>query len=126
MNTRTAIRGLLPASLLAFSDLAAADVATPDTEVEEIVVTAQKRPELIQNVSAQVDVLTAQSLESLQIRQTPEIAETIPNLTVARNDTYTNSTIVLRGVTQANNSDVPVAIIVDGVHAAADDDHLRV
>jgi iron complex outermembrane recepter protein len=34
---------------------------------------------------------------------------------VARNDTYSNSTIVLRGITQANNSDVPVAIIVDGV-----------
>lgn len=83
--------------------------------IEEIVVTAQKRPELIQNVSAQVDVLTTQGLQSLQLRQSPDIASVVPNLTVARNDTYSNSTIVLRGLTQANNSDVPVAIIVDGV-----------
>ncbi|HVO47797.1 MAG TPA: TonB-dependent receptor [Steroidobacteraceae bacterium] len=116
MTTRAAIRGLLLVGVTwIVSGLAAAEVATSDTEVEEIVVTAQKRPELIQNVSAQVDVLTAQSLQALQIRQTPEIAATVPNLTVARNDTYTNSTIVLRGITQANNSDVPVAIIVDGV-----------
>lgn len=86
-----------------------------DTRIEEVIVTAEKRPERIQSVSAQVDVLTAQSLEALQIRQAPEIAATVPNLTVARNDTYTNSTIVLRGITQANNSDVPVAVIVDGV-----------
>jgi outer membrane receptor protein involved in Fe transport len=51
----------------------------------------------------------------LQIRQTPDITATVPNLTVARNDTYSNSTIVLRSITQANNSDVPVAVIVDGV-----------
>ena len=116
MTTRAAIRGLLlVGATWIIPGLAAAEVATSDTEIEEIVVTAQKRPELIQNVSAQVDVLTAQSLQALQIRQTPEIAATVPNLTVARNDTYTNSTIVLRGITQANNSDVPVAIIVDGV-----------
>jgi iron complex outermembrane recepter protein len=96
--------------------LSAVSVAQAAPEaLEEIVVTAQKRPELIQNVPAQVDVLTAQGLESLQIRQTPDIAAVVPNLTVARNDTYSNSTIVLRGITQANNSDVPVAIIVDGV-----------
>jgi iron complex outermembrane receptor protein len=116
MTARTAIGGLLLAgATLGSSALSAAEVAAPDADVEEIVVTAQKRPELIQNVSAQVDVLTAQSLEALQIRQTPDIVATVPNLTVARNDTYTNSTIVLRGITQANNSDVPVAIIVDGV-----------
>jgi iron complex outermembrane receptor protein len=88
---------------------------SPASEIEEIVVTAEKRPERLQEVSAQVDVLTAQALETLQMRQTPDIAATVPNLTVARNDTYTNSTIVLRGITQANNSDVPVAVIVDGV-----------
>ena len=60
-------------------------------------------------------MLTAESLDALHIQQTPDITATIPNLTVARNDTYTNSTIVLRGIAAANNSDVPVAIIVDGV-----------
>src|ERR1700677_70739 len=85
------------------------------SSLDEIIVTAEKRPERLQDVPAQVDVLTAENLDALHIQQTPDITATIPNLTVARNDTYTNSTIVLRGITQANNSDVPVAIIVDGV-----------
>src|SRR5580658_6261576 len=95
--------------------LCGAQAMGTDPTLQEIIVTAEKRPERLQDVPAQVDVLTGQSLEALQIRQAPDITETIPNLTVARNDTYSNSTIVLRGITQANNSDVPVAIIVDGV-----------
>lgn len=83
--------------------------------LQEIIVTAEKRPERLQDVPAQIDVLTGETLQSLQIRQTPDITATVPNLTVARNDTYSNSTIVLRSITQANNSDVPVAVIVDGV-----------
>src|SRR5271170_2012269 len=95
--------------------LCSAQAAGTDPTLQEIIVTAEKRPERLQDVPAQIDVLTGESLEALQIRQAPDITETIPNFTVARNDTYSNSTIVLRSITQANNSDVPVAIIVDGV-----------
>jgi iron complex outermembrane receptor protein len=83
--------------------------------LQEIIVTAEKRPERLQEVPAQIDVLTGDTLEAMQMRETPDITATVPNLTVARNDTYSNSTIVLRSITQANNSDVPVAVIVDGV-----------
>jgi len=84
-------------------------------EEQEIIVTAQKRAEPVQNVAAMVSVLTGDNLDALQITKAPEIVATVPNLIVAQNDTYTNSTIVLRSITQANNSDVPVAVIVDGV-----------
>lgn len=93
----------------------ASHAAETEPALDEIIVTAEKRPERLQDVSAQVDVLTATALDQLQIREAPEITATIPNFIVARNDTYTNSTIVLRSITQANNSDVPVAIIIDGV-----------
>jgi iron complex outermembrane receptor protein len=99
----------------AIPGLCRAQAAADDSTLQEIIVTAEKRPERLQDVPAQVDVLTTESLEALQIRETPDITATIPNLTVARNDTYSNSTIVLRSITQANNSDIPVAIIVDGV-----------
>jgi iron complex outermembrane recepter protein len=115
MMTSSARACLFASVLWATTDPAGAQSVSSDGALEEIVVTAQKRPELVQNVSAQVDVITAQSLEALQIKQSPDIAATVPNLIVARNDTYSNSTIVLRGITQANNSDVPVAVIVDGV-----------
>jgi iron complex outermembrane receptor protein len=92
-----------------------AQASGSEPALQEIIVTAEKRPERLQDVPAQIDVLTSESLDALQIRETPDITATVPNLTVARNDTYSNSTIVLRSITQANNSDVPVAVIVDGV-----------
>src|SRR5690242_9886967 len=58
MSTFQPLRGVLLSSLTLSSwSVASAEVAAPES-VDEIVVTAQKRPELIQNVSAQVDVLT--------------------------------------------------------------------
>ena len=80
-----------------------------------IIITAQKRPELLQNVPIQVDVLTGRTLEARQIKMTNEIARTVPNLTIEKTDTYSNSVIVLRGIAQASNADAPVAVIVDGV-----------
>jgi iron complex outermembrane receptor protein len=99
----------------ALTQLAQAQVADTATQLKEIIVTAEKRAQPIQEVPAAVDVLTSGDLDALQITQAPQIAQTVPNLVVAKNDTYPNSTIVLRGITQANNSDVPVAVIVDGV-----------
>ncbi len=86
-----------------------------DSTVGEVIVTAQKRSERLQDVPAQVDVVTASNLAALHITTTPDIQSLVPNLTIAHTDTYKNSTIVLRSISQANNSDVPVAVIVDGV-----------
>jgi len=112
---RASWKALLIGGVACFTAHLVAAESTSSDSLEEIIVTAEKRPERLQDVPAQVDVLTSDTLETLQIRETPDITATIPNLTVARNDTYTNSTISLRSITQANNSDVPVAIIVDGV-----------
>lgn len=81
----------------------------------EIVVTAQKRSERLQDVPIQVDVLTRSNIEARQIKMTTDIVKTVPSLTIERTDTYTNSVIVLRGISQAANADTPVAVIVDGV-----------
>jgi iron complex outermembrane recepter protein len=99
----------------AVTNLAHAQVADTTTPLNEIIVTAEKRAQPVQEVPAVVDVLTGTDLDALQITQAPQIAQTVPNLVIAKNDTYTNSTIEMRGITQANNSDVPVAVIVDGV-----------
>ena len=94
MTAPTRIRSALLALVTwSVAGLSHGQEVTQDTQIEEVIVTAQKRPERLQNVPAQVDVLTAQNLDTLQIRQAPEIAATVPNLTVARNDTYKNSTV---------------------------------
>ena len=92
-----------------------ASAAEPQANQNVIIITAQKRPELLQNVPIQVDVLTGKTLEARQIKMTNEIVRTVPNLTIEKTDTYSNSVIVLRGVSQASNADAPVAVIVDGV-----------
>src|ERR1700683_121348 len=94
---------------IALSVVAPVCYAATETEpaLDEIIVTAEKRPERLQDVSAQVDVLTAAGLDQLQIKEAPEITSTIPHLIVARKETYTKSTILLRRITQANNSGGP-------------------
>jgi iron complex outermembrane recepter protein len=113
--SRTFIAAMLAMAAYYLPEPGNAQNVGSEPALQEIIVTAEKRPERLQDVPAQIDVLTGETLQALQIRQTPDITATVPNLTVARNDTYSNSTIVLRSITQANNSDVPVAVIVDGV-----------
>lgn len=91
------------------------NAVVPQANQNDIIITAQKRSEKLQNVPIQVDVLTGATLQARQMKMTKEIARTVPNLTIEKTDTYSNSVIVLRGVSQAANSDTPVAVIVDGV-----------
>lgn len=101
--------GSLPVFVLAQSTNA--DVES----LEEVVVTAQKRAQRLQDVPIQVDVLTANDLSDRQIKQPSEMTRVVPNFSVQRTDTYTNSVVVIRGIAQASRSDSPVAVIVDGV-----------
>src|SRR3954453_11040246 len=122
-NSRTIRHLLLATIMLGVHGIAraAAPAAAPSGAVDpqanqnEIIVTAQKRSEKLQNVPIQVDVLTGRMLEARQVRMTSEIARTVPNLTIEKTDVYSNSVIVLRGIAQASNADAPVAVIVDGV-----------
>lgn len=86
-----------------------------DDQLEQIIVTAEKRPELLQDVPMQVDVITPKDMAARQIKMTQDIVNTIPNFVIERTDVYTNSVIVLRGISQASNADMPVAVLVDGV-----------
>ncbi|MCJ2180956.1 TonB-dependent receptor [Novosphingobium album (ex Hu et al. 2023)] len=115
------VRAVLLAGCMSIHPVAAQAQALPATDgaaataPNDIVVTAQKRSERVQDVPIQISVLTGDTLANHQIRTTAEIVRSIPNMTVERTDTYTNSVIVLRGLSQASNSDAPVAVIVDGV-----------
>ena len=86
-----------------------------DIEEIEIVVTAQFREQKLQELPVAASVLTAQDLEDGGVRSTDDFVSLIPNLTFDDSFTYLNSFVVLRGVTQINNADSPVAIIIDGV-----------
>ena len=83
--------------------------------LEEIVVTAQRRSESLQNVPIQVAAFGAAAIEAAGIRTTRDFVALIPNVALDESYTYLNSQITVRGVSQLNTSDLPVAVVVDDV-----------
>ncbi|QIB67595.1 TonB-dependent receptor [Kineobactrum salinum] len=85
------------------------------TMLEEIVVTAQKRSESLADVPIQVNAFTAQAIEDAGITSTEDVISQVPNVTFDRGNSYRSAFITMRGLTQINNADPPIAFIVDGV-----------
>jgi len=81
----------------------------------DIVVTAQRRQENLQNVPIQVAAFSEEKIADAGIKSTREFVNLVPNVSFDESFTYLNSFVVVRGVTQINNADSPVAVIVDGV-----------
>lgn len=85
--------------------------------LEEIIVTAQKRAESLQDVPIAVTALTSSDLEALRLENAVDIQFNTPNLLINRNSNYT-----IRGVGQllfGSSSDPGVGIVRDGVYAQA-------
>lgn len=84
-------------------------------ELEVIVVTAQRRSELLQSVPMQVAAFSAAKIEDAGIKSTRDFVALVPNVSFDESATYLSSTIAMRGISQLNNGDSPVAVVVDGV-----------
>ena len=119
MNTHHRITPFACAARLALAGplLAAAGTAMAQgaPTIERIEVTAQRRLEPLQDVPAAVNALSAAQLEARGVTSTQDFVAAIPNMSFDQSYTHLNSFVVLRGVTQINNADSPVAIVVDGV-----------
>ncbi len=122
--TRAAVlatSALSTAALLASSSPALAQSAPPPPSpapVGEIVVTAQKRAENVQNVPVAVSVVSAQTLQSNGIFSPEGLEQVVPSLTFKKGTTNLNSTLSVRGIgTQsfASGAEPSVSTVVDGV-----------
>ena len=84
--------------------------------MEEIVVTARKRDESFQDVPMTVNVFTARAD---QVGRHPAARRTssswCPNMTLVETQNAGNAFVVVRGISQARNSEPSVAVLVDGV-----------
>lgn len=87
--------------------------------VSEVVVTARRREERLQEVPLAVTAVNATTFERQQIQNIEGLHLSIPNLTVVRNTTTTNAAqIYIRGIGQDEstyNSEQGVAVYIDGV-----------
>lgn len=83
--------------------------------IEEVVVTARQRSEAIQDVPAQVTAFTEQAIESKGISNPADFLSAVPNVTFVATQNAGTSFIVIRGISQARNSEPSVSVVVDGV-----------
>jgi len=85
------------------------------TSLEEVVVTARKRSESFEDVPVSVDAYTAQDIQSAGIETPSDFINLTPNVTLVQTQNEGNSFVNIRGISQARNSDMSVAVLVDGV-----------
>ncbi len=95
--------------------VAAPAFAQQSEGLEEIIVTARMRAESSFDAPAQITAFTAQEIESAGIEKPHDFIALTPNMTIVQTQNPGNSFITIRGVSQARNSDMPVAVVVDGV-----------
>ena len=85
----------------------------------EIVVTAQRRAERLQDVPIAVTAMTAETIAKVGVTSTADLASVIPGLTI--NPTGARSPIFLRGVGNNGTSTSPsVLAFIDGVYQPFD------
>ena len=105
---------------IAFATFFLPVAARAETTLEEIVVTAERRSERLQDVPVAVTALSAGDLTDLGVRQAGDIAASVPNLLL--NLPYgpeAQPTFTLRGVTTqdySQNQSSPIAMYVDEVY----------
>jgi iron complex outermembrane recepter protein len=115
MNNRNNMKFVLAASTLLSPFLAAPAMA----QVQDIIVTAQKRDEKLQEVPIAITALSSAQLETKGVANAADLSGLAPNLTTANGTSGASDlTISMRGLPAADalmGNDGPVGIYIDGV-----------
>jgi iron complex outermembrane receptor protein len=90
-------------------------VLAQTSEMEEVVVTARKRDESFQDVPVTISVFTEAAIENAGIQRPGDFIALVPNMTLVETQNAGNAFVVVRGISQARNSEPSVAVLVDGV-----------
>ena len=82
---------------------------------DEIVVTALRRDQNLQDVPAAVTAFTAETIDNAGIERPLDFINLTPNVNLVETQNSGNAFIIIRGITQARNSEPSVAVVIDGV-----------
>jgi len=108
------VLSIIAPSLSLFFSSANAQSGASDL-IEEIVVTARKRDEALTDVPVSMTAFTSQDIVSAGIETPRDVISLTPNVTLVETQNAGNAFINVRGVSQARNSEMSVAVLVDGV-----------
>ena len=92
-----------------------AQVSAQTGDLTEIVVTARKRDESYRDVPITLSVFTEQTIQAAGIQKPGDFIAMVPNMTLVETQNAGNAFVVVRGISQARNSEPSVAVLVDGV-----------
>ncbi len=113
------------AMIVAASPALAQDAADDQGGIAEIVVTAQKRAENVQDVPIAISAFTAESLQERAVSDVSAMSAVAPNVTLDASTPFSGSTAVLgatiRGIGSSDfafNIDPAVGVYLDGVYLA--------
>lgn len=81
----------------------------------EILVTALRRTESLQNVPASITAFNAKAIEAAGIARPADFIGLTPNVNLVQTQNAGTTFVIIRGITQARNSEPSVAVVVDGV-----------
>lgn len=96
--------------------VAAASSGAYGAQLEEIIVTAQKRAESLQDVPISMTAVSGDRLEDAGVTDFQSLSEYVPNLSISEN--AVNTIITMRGISVGANQsfEQSVGVYVDGVH----------
>lgn len=112
-------RPTLLATAIAMTVGASSAIAQNSTELEEVVVYAQKREQSILEVPVSVSSYSADSLDQAKVRDINDLTQLAPSLSIDNSTGASDTAIYIRGMgTSGNNAgfEQSVGIFIDGVY----------
>jgi iron complex outermembrane receptor protein len=96
---------------------AAQQVAAPAAEEDsgEIIVTATRRAGTLQDTPAAITAFSAATIQQAGIERPADFIALTSNVQLVQTQNAGNAFVIIRGITQARNSEPSVAVIVDGI-----------
>lgn len=107
--------GVLGAGLLGALATTALAASPTDSGSGDVIVTARERSEALQHVPAQVTAFTSSTLQAKGVEMPRDYIQAVPNATLVETQNAGTTFVVIRGISQARNSEPSVSVIVDGV-----------
>ena len=105
----------LMASAASVPSIAYAQDAASEDAPREIVVSALRRDQNLQDVPAAVTAFSTETIENAGIEKPLDFINLTSNVNLVETQNSGNAFIIIRGITQARNSEPSVAVVIDGV-----------
>lgn len=113
MKTLFKFLGLLIA--LSFLPLSAAIAQSGASSIEEVVVTARKRDESLQEVPIAITAFTEQTIQRAGIERPSDFISLMPNVTIVDTANVGDTQVSIRGIVSTRDAESTFAYVVDGV-----------